>query len=436
MRGTRLTVLSVFSGAGGLDIGLEAVGFENKGCVEIDAIARTTLSLNRPNWPLLDPPDVIRLSKTLTPSDLGMDPGDLDLIAGGPPCQPFSKAAQWSPSGRNGLMDSRACGIGAFLNLVRTFRPRAILVENVPGFARGAPSALPYMASELEQINQDLGTRYRIDHRVLDASEFGVPQIRKRVFLIAFRDGMKVRWPRPTHKDRPVRAWDALRDTKSDDPPRCGGSWTGLLPSIPEGQNYLFHTSEGGGEPLFGYRRRYWSFLLKLAKARPSWTIPAQPGPSSGPFHWDNRPLSPLEMQRLQTFPSTWRFAGGYRDQVRQIGNATPPLLAEIVGRMISDSLGHRSRGPFSLAIRRSPRVPRANRRTAVPAQYLELRGKHPPHPGSGKGPAPRPSSPMPRGPIYDGATFTGIAISQNRSKRDLTSRTTLPLNTTPNSKL
>ena len=85
-----------------------------------------------------------------------------------------------------------------------------------------------------------------------------------------------------------------------------GGKWADLLPTIPEGQNYLWHTNRGGGSQLFGWRTRYWSFLLKLAKNLPSWTIQAHPGSSIGPFHWRNRKLSVPEMCRLQTFPTAW----------------------------------------------------------------------------------------------------------------------------------
>src|SRR5438093_950032 len=91
-----LSVLSCFSGAGGLDLGVETAGFEVLGCLEIDSEARETLQLNRPGWTLLEPSDVVAAGETLRPADLGLARGDLDLLAGGPPCQPFSKAAQWS----------------------------------------------------------------------------------------------------------------------------------------------------------------------------------------------------------------------------------------------------------------------------------------------------------------------------------------------------
>src|SRR5262249_20870024 len=113
------------------------------------------------------------------------------------------------------------------------------------------------------------------------------------------------------------------------------GKWAELLPSIPEGQNYLWHTSRGEGLPLFGWRRRYWNFLLKLAKDRPSWTIQAQPGPAVGPFHWKNRRLSTRELCRLQTFPDNVSIIGDRGSIQRQVGNAVPSLLAEVLARAI-----------------------------------------------------------------------------------------------------
>jgi DNA (cytosine-5)-methyltransferase 1 len=111
------------------------------------------------------------------------------------------------------------------------------------------------------------------------------------------------------------------------------GRWANLLPSIPEGKNYLWHTNRGGGKRLFGWRTKYWSFLLKLAKNQPAWTIPAQPAQNAGPFHWANRQLRTSEMLKLQTIPSNIFVAGTRADRQRQIGNAVPSLLAEAIGR-------------------------------------------------------------------------------------------------------
>ena len=163
-------------------------------------------------------------------------------------------------------------------------------------------------------------------HRLLDAADYGIPQHRLRAVIVITRDGERFTWPRATNRYQPLCAWDAIGTLVSDEPlPEPVGSWADLLPSIPEGQNYLWHTSRGGGRPLFGYRTRFWSFLLKLAKDQPSWTLPVQPGPSTGPFHWDNRPLTITEMLRLQSFDADWLVDGLYRERVRQVGNATPP---------------------------------------------------------------------------------------------------------------
>jgi DNA (cytosine-5)-methyltransferase 1 len=388
-------VLSVFSGLGGLDLGLECAGFDVVGCIENDDVAQRSLKQNRPAWRILEPSDVTVLADDLAPRDVGLEPGELTVLAGAPPCQPYSKAAMWSAGSWNGLADNRATPIFAFLSLVDTFLPRSVVIENVPGFVRGRNSALAAIDAAFDQINKRHGTQYIARVSVLDAADHGVPQHRERAILIAVRDGTDVAWPSAAFVDDPVRSWDALHDVELRGPlPVAIGQWAELLPTIPEGGNYLWHTDRGGGEPIFGYRTRYWSFLLKLAKRRPSWTLPAQPGPSVGPFHWDNRPLAVEEMLRLQSFPAAWQVEGTRRDQVRQVGNATPPLLAELVGRAVLTTLGDHS--PASepvLAIRRLEKVPSARRPRGLPDRFAHLVGEHEAHPGTGLGPSPRPPS-------------------------------------------
>lgn len=389
----RATVLSIFTGVGGLDLGLEAASFSNVGCVELDSTARRTLKQNRgEDWPLVGT-DVGEVAEWLTPAELLTCDSELTLLAGGPPCQPYSKAAMWSPSSYAGLADSRAIPLHAFLHLVHVFLPRAVLIENVPGFVRGTNSALVVLDTAFSEINRVHGTCYRSQVHIIDALAFGVPQKRTRAIVTAFRDGEIFDLAPGPDGSRGMRAWDALRDLRTDEPaPQPQGRWTDLLASIPEGQNYLWHTNRGGGLPLFGYRTRYWSFLLKLAKNAPAWTLPAQPGPSVGPFHWENRPLRIAEMLRLQSFPGDWVVEGSRREQVRQVGNATPPLLAEQLGRAIRNALGLPGpSGPLKLRIKRARAVPEPEPVTAVPRRYRSLVGKHPDHPGEGLGPKPRP---------------------------------------------
>ena len=401
----QLLCLSAFSGIGGLDLGLEHAGFSIIGGIESDPAARRSLALNRPQLPHLKPHDINEVASTLLPHHLGIAEGELALLAAGPPCQPFSKAAQWSRTGARGLGDDRAGTLHGMMTLIERLLPHAILVENVPGFVKGNRSALPILEERLAAINCRSGSRYRLAYRVLNAAEFGVPQRRRRAIVIAFRSGANPTWPAATHLDRPVRAWDALHNVSPKAPPTPSGRFAGLLPSIPEGQNYQFFTDRGEGPALFGYRRRYWSFLLKLAKVEPAWTVPANPGPATGPFHWDSRPLAPEEILRLQTFPSSWRLHGTYREQVRQAGNATPPLLAEILGQSIATQLcGAKTRGSPLLAIARSEFVPPATPPRPVAAEYMALAGHHDPHPGAGWGPRPRTQEPY--GSLNEGEEF------------------------------
>jgi len=383
-------VLSAFTGAGGLDLGLEYAGFQTVACIENDAFASASLRANRPHWSLLEPADITDLARGLTPEHLGLQLGELDVLAGGHPCQPFSKAAQWSNNGKSGLKDPRTICLDGFFKLVWAFLPKVIVMENVPGFISGTSSAVPMIYETLVKVNRKIGTLYELQYRVLNAVDYGVPQRRERAILIAVRDGAMFKWPDPTHHDCPVRAWDALADVTPVDTPKASGRWADLLPSIPEGMNYQWHTDRGGGKPLFGYRTRYWSFLLKLAKNEPGWTIPAQPGPATGPFHWDSRPLTVRELLRLQTFPANWNVVGEYRAQLRQIGNATPPLLAEVIGRELGAQLFGLAydRAP-ALAIHRKRFVPRPSRPRPVARKYLHLEGSHADHPGSGRGPRP-----------------------------------------------
>jgi DNA (cytosine-5)-methyltransferase 1 len=118
------------------------------------------------------------------------------------------------------------------------------------------------------------------------------------------------------------------------------GRWGHLLADIPPGENYLHYTAERGHpKPLFEWRSRYWSFLLKLDPERPAPTIQAQPGPNVGPFHWENRRLRVPELKRLFTFPDDYAFVGRRASVQSQIGNCVPPLLAKQVATPIAELL-------------------------------------------------------------------------------------------------
>lgn len=391
-------VLSLFTGAGGLDLGLEAAGFEPALCVELDLQARATLKKNRPAWVLAQPGDIHALSPTQVLAQASAKPRELSLLAGGPPCQPFSKSSYWAGGDTARLRDPRAKTLNAYLNVVEATLPKVLLLENVKGLAyQGKDEGLKLLELGLQKINKAHRTNYQGKIFSLNAAHFGVPQHRERVFMVASIDGKDFVPPAATHGEglsRFVTAWDAIGDLDGDDSPdlKATGKWADLLPSIPEGENYLWHTPRNkkpGAEPLFGWRTRYWSFLLKLAKNLPSWTIQALPGPATGPFHWRNRELSVDELARLQTFPRDYKFEGDHRAARRQIGNAVPAAIGELLGKSIRRQFfSEEVSSALSLLPTLRSDCPAPSACEPVDRKYWHLRGEHKDHPGTKKGPA------------------------------------------------
>lgn len=396
--------ISLFAGAGGLDLGLEAAGFAVRLCVEIDDDARKTLAKNRPKWKLSEPGDIHAIDAQEILRQAKLRRRSVALLAGGPPCQPFSKSGYWVTGDSRRLKDPRARTLRAYLKVVEAALPRVILLENVKGLAfLEKDEGLRLLKREIREINKRNGTKYALQVLHLNAADYGVPQLRERVFIVASRDGKTLSAPPKTHAESAdekadiesyLTAWDALGDlddTKVPDNLKPSGRWAALLPSIPEGQNYLWHTPRSGGEPLFGWRRKFWSFLLKLAKNRPSWTIQAEPGPATGPFHWRSRLLSTRELCRLQTFPDSYVIVGDRRSAHKQVGNAVPCALGELLGLEIRRQLlGERVRRTLALIPSRRDKCPEALEPARVPRSYLPMRRRHRDHPGTGLGPSAR----------------------------------------------
>ena len=394
----RLSVISLYTGAGGLDFGFEAAGFRTAVAVELDPVACRTIRRNRPDWSLIDR-DIHEISSAEILQAGGLAVGEADVLIGGPPCQPFSKSSYWISGDARRLDDPRADTLTAYLRVLRDTRPKVFVLENVYGLVyKGKDEGLRYLLDGVERINREVGAGYRVGWKLLNAARYGVPQARERVFLVGSRDGASFEFPLPTHglphklglfdSTEPYRtAWDALADlpeAPSDPSLEVGGKWGALLPSIPEGRNYLWHTHRGGGAQLFGWRTRYWSFLLKLAKSRPSWTIQARPGSAIGPFHWRSRKLTSREMCRLQTFPDDVGFDCGRADVQKMLGNAVPSLLAEVLAREIRRQILGQQDDPGALTLLRPARasIPDPEPVASVPTRYRELIGGHSEHPG------------------------------------------------------
>ena len=393
-----LRAISIYTGFGGLDFGFEAAGFDTTVALDLDPVACSALRANR-NWPVLEG-EVSQFSSQRILDTAGLSLGEADVLIGGPPCQPFSKSGYWATGDARRLDDPRADTLGQYLRILRDTLPKTFLIENVLGLAYAKKSeGLDFIRRGIAAINAETGTCYAMSVQALNAADYGVPQVRERVFVVGSRDGATFRFPAPTHAAEPGTgrhawrsAWDALGDLPQNlnDPTLAmTGKWADLLPSIPEGRNYLWHTHRGGGKPLFGWRTRYWNFLLKLAKNQPAWTIQAQPGPATGPFHWRNRRLAAIELGRLQTFPDGLRYDASRNDIQRLVGNAVPSALAEAMAREIRGLLLQRpleAAGPLTLIPSARQKPPGPERVGRVPSKYLLLSGTHADHPGTGKG--------------------------------------------------
>jgi DNA (cytosine-5)-methyltransferase 1 len=338
------TVISLFTGAGGLDLGLERAGFQIGLCVEKSEKRVRTLQKNKPSWnPLCL--DIRELSAKMILNNTGLCKEEIGLVSAGPPCQPYSKAAYWLKRKSEKICSlQRVSLIKQFVRVVMELKPAGYIMENVPGL-----TYKPFASLFEEVISLLRKSGYSVNYKILNATEFGVPQKRQRLFIIGARNNIPLSFPNPTHSDvdftmkKFVSAGDAigeLDDGIVNENERVGGKWGHLLAEIPEGHNYLYLTKKRGHpNPHFKWRSRYWSFLLKLDPEKPSWTIQANPGSYVGPFHWKNRRLRIGEIKRLQTFPDDWELFGSEKEKWKQIANAVPPILAEKLGESVLHQL-------------------------------------------------------------------------------------------------
>lgn len=367
-----LPVVSLFSGAGGLDLAVTSCAGSRKGsqrshgplrvavALDNDATALSTLEANSPGVTTMCA-DITTVSSRDILSAGQMTAGDPCLVVGGPPCTPFSKSGFWLDYKRESR-DPNASLLDEFVRVVSDARPEAFVLENVQGLTYSTHR------EQFERLLRGLGDAgYSTSWRLLNAADYGVPQLRKRVFVVGRRDRKVFRFPEATHagwtehtlrydesKQPYVTAGEAIKDLLPGEPEAdevVEGQFADLLASIPPGENYLWHSERGGGDPIFRWRSRYWTFLLRLDPDRPSTTIQAQPGPWVGPFHWENvrgpsgeeraRRLRLPELLRLMTFPDDFVVVGDRRSFQRQLGNAVPVELGKVVVTALLEQLGH-----------------------------------------------------------------------------------------------
>jgi DNA (cytosine-5)-methyltransferase 1 len=303
-----LACLEICAGAGGQSLGLEQAGFSHAAAVEIDPHACRTLRLNRPEW------DVIQLD---VHHFKGIDYREVDLLAGGVPCPPFSIAGK-----QLGADDERDLFPQA-LRLVEECEPAAVMLENVRGLSTARFAR--YREQVLARLHE-LG--YQTEWQVLNASEFGVPQLRPRFILVAMTAAVHEHFEWPSAIGTPPTVGEALHDLMA------AGGWPGA--------DAWAQKASGIGPTLVGGSRKHGGPDLGPTRAREAWLrlhvdgkalADAPPG-ATAPVH--HIPRLTLQMAAaLQGFPPDWLISGRKTAGYRQIGNAFPPPVAQAVGLSI-----------------------------------------------------------------------------------------------------
>jgi DNA (cytosine-5)-methyltransferase 1 len=347
-----IIALSFFSGAMGLDIGMKNAGIEAVLACENNKACRMTIEKNNPEIALIGDIEKYDAKTILKMAKIPQDK-KVDVIFGGPPCQAFSTAGA-----RRGFDDHRGNVFLTYLDIIGEIRPTYVVIENVRGLLS---TPYPYGASPepikggamliiLEKL-KSIG--YTISFELYNSANFGAPQIRERVVVIAKFGNEKVPYLTPTHSDNPIHglpAWRTLDDAFSklttnehhhiDFPEerlkyyrilKEGQYWKNLPEDLQKeamGKSYYL----GGGKT---------GFFRRLSFKKPSPTLVTNPAmPATDLAHpIENRPLSVEEYACIQEFPANWKICGALLDQYKQIGNAVPIKLGEAIGKTIIDDL-------------------------------------------------------------------------------------------------
>ena len=255
---------------------------------------------------------------------------DKFIVIGGPPCQPFSKAAYWKTNKKRDSKNDPRNMMNDYFRLIKEISPDGFILENVESIMH--PSNIETYDFIIEKIKS---LKYNYKAVKVNAVDFGVPQKRVRVFFIASKKEIKQDLILNDKKSETSRVVDWIGkfdEIKTDEDLSITGKYEQELKKVPLGKNYIALTARDGyEEPIFVAGKRYWTFLLKLSPDLPSWTVIANPGHWEGPFHWNNRRLSVRELASIQTFPEDYKFYGSIRSQKKQIGNAVPPILGKSI---------------------------------------------------------------------------------------------------------
>ena len=352
-------VISLFSGAMGLDLGLEKAGFTISVAVECDKYALETIRYNRPDLPVISR----RIEDVSTKEILdaaGLEPGDPVVVIGGPSCQTFSTAGQ-----RASLDDPRGTMFEQFIRIVREVQARFFVMENVRGLLSAAVKHRPLCSRGVGfpplLPEEELGSAFRIilkelrklDYYVifdlLNAADYGVPQRRERLIFIGSRNSEYICMPQPTHSklgEDGLPHWRTLSEAISrlneQDPEyyRFRPAQEKYLKLVPEGGNWRDLPADLQKEAI-GSAYKSWGgrsgFLRRLSWDKPSPALTTRPdGKATTLCHPAQlRPLTVREYALIQQFPDDWELCGPVRKKYEQIGNAVPLGLGEAIGQSI-----------------------------------------------------------------------------------------------------
>ena len=348
--------ISLFSGAGGLDIGISKAGFDVKLAIEFDKKAAETLKQNSKDTIVLCK-DIKDISGEEILNLTKLKKGEIDLVVGGPPCQSFSSAGKM-----RSLNDDRGNMIFEYLRIIKELKPKAFLFENVKQFSyiqidKSKPKVAPkerkndknLVINMLMDEFKKLG--YNVNNGIVNSADYGVPQKRERTIILGTSKNEKIKLPQKTHSDsnNDLPNWNTLGNAiKSiNDNEECmvymykrkkylklippGGHWKHLSPELQK-EAMGKKLKLGGGKT---------GFFRKLSYDKPSPTLctsPKQPGTDM--CHPEElRPLSVNEYAAIQEFPKNWKFSGTTIQKYKQIGNAVPVNLAFAVGKEIKSHL-------------------------------------------------------------------------------------------------
>lgn len=333
-------IVDLFSGAGGFQIGFERHGFEVVLSTDFDKDCESVHKLNRPNVPFIRI-DVHDLNEKLLDSYIGKN-GEIDVLIGGPPCQGFStigKRVSSDPEKRTAA-DPRNTLFKEYIRILKYVRPKFFLMENVEGLLTRDKGRI---FEEIKRTFRETG--YAFNYVILNAADYGVPQIRNRVFFYGNRLGVEMHPPKPTHGETSLLAHRTVGEAIGDLAAVQSDADFNHVP-LQHGEINIRRYSlipEGGRLPEDKlppelYRKNFGNTFKRLHRDKPSLTM--VPGHNAFPIHpWLNRSLTVREAARLQSFPDDYIFSGPRQKQCMQVGNAVPPLLAEAWAKYLKQEL-------------------------------------------------------------------------------------------------